>query len=110
MTDRSSPHTRVPHGDWSATRYARGCRCVRCTEAHRQRSIRGRAARYAEREWRVIGGVLHLVAVREGLEHGKVSTNRNWGCKCPACYEAHLASLRHYNALRAAKKRKEKVT
>jgi hypothetical protein len=83
------------HGG-SGGRYSRGCRCLLCTEAHRKRSKRRRAERYAQRVWQ--DG--RMVAVAPGLVHGSVNTNRNWGCKCEPCYQAHLAQMADYTRKR----------
>lgn len=65
------------------------CRCVPCTAANRARQ-------YSENESRTA----RLLADPSLAPHGKVSTYRNWGCRCAPCTEVHSKSCSDYYAKR----------
>lgn len=50
------------------------CRCVPCTEAHRERHAREQEARYARPD--------------ADVPHGTSSASTNWGCHCDTCRAA----------------------
>jgi excisionase family DNA binding protein len=66
---------RIKHGGRYA--YELGCRCDACRSRwnHYHRTAQNRRA-------------ANLELVTAGLEHGTISTYRNYGCRCPACYQA----------------------
>lgn len=78
----------MKHG---ASAYRRGaCRCLECTEDHRQRRNREMAARRGAAD----------------TPHGTWTAYLNWGCRCLACTEAQ----RLYNGRNRARRRGEART
>jgi hypothetical protein len=76
------------HGD--PRTYAKGCRCDDCREAQRKRCAEQRARRAAD----------PTSADRAG--HGKASTYKNHGCRCPACSKANTAAVNDFKRRRRA--------
>jgi hypothetical protein len=67
------------HG--SNATYSAGCRCPQCTLAHRLDFDAWRHARYGK-------------PVPDHVQHGRVSTYNNWGCRCDEC-SAAISAYQH---------------
>ncbi|MFE7954442.1 hypothetical protein [Streptomyces sp. NPDC057413] len=81
----------VDHGHGDHRTYIKGCRCTRCREAMRVRAVEKRAA------WRSAPSA----ADRAG--HGKLSTYKNYGCRCEPCKAANTEATRAGRAARREK-------
>lgn len=85
---RSPGRPRVDHGHGDHRTYIKGCRCADCREAMRVRAAEKRAA------WRSDPAA----AARAG--HGKLSTYKNYGCRCEPCTAANTEATRAQRAAR----------
>jgi len=97
LEDGRLVHPAGPHGSGSTYRN-KGCRCVPCTEAHRQEVKVLRHARWASRTRNEHGALVAPDTVR----HGNANTYFNWGCQCRPCLDAAATRKRDQTARRVA--------
>ncbi|MBF6460181.1 hypothetical protein IU433_14160 [Nocardia puris] len=86
----------IPHGTTTAY-YHHRCKCGPCTAAVRGYTADLRARRYARRIVGTNGRPFAETDARgRPLPHGRLSTYREWGCRCTPCTDtASAASAAH---------------